>query len=147
MGGKTFLWMCFSSPSGAFPQHDSHSIPSNPLNFFGLGKYSLVPCLLAPAGLWSGWSIKLIFFLFSASCCGLNLCVLSRPDHLSDRFLIHISQLKRPSLFVLDSNWFCSDLQPPQPSPLFCLFFLPLNLSSLVSHFDLPYNAKLLLRI
>lgn len=113
MGGKTFSGMCFSSPSGAFRQHDSHSIPSNPLKFFGLGKYSLVHCLLAPAGLWSGWSIKLIFFLFSASCCGLNLCVLSWPDHLSDRFLIHISQLKRPSLFGLNSNWFCSDLQPP----------------------------------
>lgn len=115
----------FFFPSRAFEKHGSHSFQSNPFNFFCLCKYSLVHCLLASAGLRSGRSIKLMFFPFCSSCCGLNLSVLSWPDHLSDRFLIcfpHFPVEEGLSLFGLDWNWFCSDLQPPQPLP-FCVCF------------------------
>lgn len=68
---------------------------------------------------WRGWSLKLIFFLFSTSWCGLNLSVQQWPYHLSDRFLIYFQhpRLKRP--LCLDWNGLRSDLLPPWLSPLY----------------------------
>lgn len=57
------------------------------LYIFSQFKYSLLHCLLAPVGQRSGQSMKLMFF-FCTSCCGLNMSVLSWPDHLTHCFLI-----------------------------------------------------------
>lgn len=51
-------------------------------------KSSPVLSVLAPAGLRSGPSMKLLFFPFCTSCCGLNLSQRSRTDRLSVRRLI-----------------------------------------------------------
>ena len=149
---KIFSGTCFLPPTPPWDsgQHDSQTpIHFNqiPLIFFAcLSKYSLVHRLLAPAGLRSGRSRKLMFFPLCTSCCGLNLSVLSRPDHLSDRFLICF-----PHLLVEEGLSLSLSLRPwlKIGSAVICsvlglgLFFcLPsLALSSLVSSFDMPCDG------
>lgn len=110
-------------------------------NFCCQCKYSLAHRLLAPTGLWLRWSMKLMFFPFSTSCCGLNLSVLSWPDHLSDRFLIsfpHFSvEVGLPSVWPwlkLVLQCFCSFFS----LRLFCLPLLNLYLCLLVSALTCP---------
>lgn len=126
-------------------------------NFFAGVKYSPVHRLLAPAGLRSGCSMKLMFFSFCTSCCGLNLSVLLQPDHSSDRFLIHFPHLCSRRIFspslslsltLSVSMALTETVFSKSPSSCNSLPSHPLFLSYLfllLSHTDLPWNANLLL--
>lgn len=97
------------------------------LYIFSQFKYSLLHCLLAPVGQRSGQSMKLMFFSFCTSCCGLNLSVLSWPDHLTHRFLIrfpHFLVKGGPLSLALTEIDFAVFF-------LFCFVFFPHSLLSL----------------